>query len=105
MNRKNFLSSIMPLTATLHAPAGRLQDSSPEHLPIIPPYLDKGAAIGIACPADYITREEIQPAVSKLKEWGFEVVIGNTIGKKDFNFGGTDEERLKDLQMMMDDEN
>ena len=27
----------------------------------------------------------------------------STIGKKDFTFGGTDEERLKDLQQMLDD--
>src|SRR4051794_12988527 len=101
MNRKNFISSIVPLAATLHEGAVRPQDSRPGAQPIIPPYLDKGATIGIACPADYITHDEIQPAIKKLKEWGFNIVIGNTIGKKDFNFGGTDEERLNDLQAML----
>ncbi|MEI9957195.1 MAG: LD-carboxypeptidase [Ferruginibacter sp.] len=38
-----------------------------------------------------------------MKEWGFEIKIGNTVGKKDFTFGGTDEERLQDLQQMLDD--
>ncbi|MFI5221514.1 MAG: DUF2851 family protein, partial [Bacteroidia bacterium] len=31
------------------------------------------------------------------------IKIGDTIGKKDFTFAGTDEERLKDLQQMLND--
>lgn len=69
----------------------------------MPPYLKKGDTIGIACPAGYISLEDIQPAVSKIKEWGFEVKIGNTVGKKDFTYGGTDKERLDDFQQMLDD--
>jgi len=68
-----------------------------------PAYLKKGDLIGITCPAGYITADDIQPAVSKLKEWGFEVKAGDAIGKRDFTFGGTDEERMKDLQQMLDD--
>lgn len=59
--------------------------------------------IGITSPAGPITPEEIQPALSVLESWGFRFKIGNTIGKRDFNFGGTDEERLRDLQQMLDD--
>ena len=47
--------------------------------------------------------EEIQPALLKLAEWGFKTKIGTTVGKKDFIYGGTDEERLQDLQQMLDD--
>ncbi|MEI9934032.1 MAG: LD-carboxypeptidase [Ferruginibacter sp.] len=36
---------------------------------------------------------------------GFDVKIGSTIGKKDFTFGGTDQERLNDFQQMLDDKN
>ena len=39
-----------------------------------------------------------------MKEWGFEIRIGSTVGLKDFTFAGTDEERLKDLQQMLDDD-
>ncbi|MES2850479.1 MAG: LD-carboxypeptidase [Bacteroidota bacterium] len=70
---------------------------------MIPAYLKKGDTIGISCPAGYITLEDVQPAISKLKEWGFAVKTGDTVGKKDFTFGGTDEERLKDFQQMLDD--
>ena len=62
-----------------------------------------GDTIGITCPAGYITREEIAPSIIQMKSWGFNVVIGNTVDKKDFTFGGTDEERLADLQQMLDD--
>jgi muramoyltetrapeptide carboxypeptidase len=39
-----------------------------------------------------------------MKEWGFEIKIGNTVGAKDFSFAGTDEERIKDFQNMIDDD-
>ena len=39
-----------------------------------------------------------------MQGWGFKIKIGATIGKKDFTFGGTDEERLADLQQMLDDD-
>ena len=103
MKRKDFLSSIVPLAATLTAVAkGKTVIDS--DLPItIPPYLKPGDMIGICCPAGFITPEDIQPALLKLKEWGFNTKIGETIGKKDFTYGGTDEERVKDLQQMLDD--
>src|SRR5205085_7856001 len=59
----------------------------------------------ITSPAGYITIEELAPALNKLKEWGFECRIGNTIGKRDFTFGGTDEERRADMQQLLDDKN
>ena len=38
-----------------------------------------------------------------MKSWGFDLRIGKTVGKRDFIFGGTDAERLSDLQQMLDD--
>ena len=103
MNRKYFLSSIIPLGATLSAIAGQKNIEEPDALLKTPPYLKKGDVIGITCPAGYITLEEIQPAINKIKEWGFEIKLGNTIGKKDFTYGGTDAQRLEDFQQMLDD--
>jgi muramoyltetrapeptide carboxypeptidase len=70
---------------------------------IIPPYLKTGDTIGITCPSGFSTLEDIQPAVQMLQQWGYQVKIGNTIGKRDFTFGGTDAERTADFQMMLDD--
>ena len=39
-----------------------------------------------------------------MENWGFKIRIGDTVGKKDFTFGGTDEERAKDFQQMLDDD-
>ncbi len=103
MNRKYFLSSIIPLGAVLTATAKAIEE--PDAPAKIAPYLKKGDTIGITCPAGFITLEDIQPAVTKIKEWGFEIKLGTTVGKKDFTFGGTDEERLQDFQQMLDDKN
>jgi len=49
--------------------------------------------------------ERIVPCVNTLKSWGFRVKIGKTVGGVSSNyFSGTDEERLEDLQEMLDDE-
>ena len=103
MKRKDFLSSVFPLTAgfTFMTKGNILIE--PEKPITIAPYLKTGDMIGIFCPAGYITLPDIEPALLKLKEWGFTAKIGDSIGKKDFTFGGTDEERAKDLQQMLDD--
>lgn len=107
MDRKNFIATLLPLTAISHVPSMAASFGAMA-LPVtkkIPPYLVKGDTIGITCPAGYITAEEIEPAVNTLKEWGYAVQIGNTVGKKDFTFGGTDTERKNDLQQLLDDKN
>lgn len=103
MNRKSFISSIIPLGATFRDTAPGDEVNDPDVNPVIPAYLKKGDTVGITCPAGYITLEDIQPAINKLREWGFEISIGSTVGKKDFTFGGTDNERLNDFQLMLDD--
>lgn len=103
MNRKRFLSSVIPLAAIFNSSASTTIVDEADMAAKIPSYLKKGDIIGITCPAGFIILEDIQPAITKLKEWGFEIKIGSTVGKKDFTFGGTDEERLKDFQQMLDD--
>jgi muramoyltetrapeptide carboxypeptidase len=106
MKRKDFLSSIIPLGAVFSEMASGKQHFDELDVPVkIPSYLEKGDVIGICCIAGYITLEDTQPSINKMKEWGFEIKLGDTIGKKDFTFGGTDEERLNDLQQMLDDKN
>lgn len=106
MNRKNFLSSILPLAASFSDTSiveRNLIEATTTA--IIPPYLKKGDTIGITCPAGYISIEAIQPAIAKLKEWGFQIKVGDTVGKRDNSFGGTDAERLQDFQSMLNDNN
>jgi len=71
--------------------------------PVVPRHLKPGDTIGITCPAGTIAEKEIQPALLQMMEWGLHVKVGDTVGKKDFTFGGTDEERARDFQQMIDD--
>jgi muramoyltetrapeptide carboxypeptidase len=105
MNRKNFIRSSALAMAALGTKSSLASgDAGNEISKInIPPYLKPGDMIGIVAPAGYITREEIIPAAALLQQWGYKIRLGYTIGKRDYTFGGTDEERLHDIQMMLDD--
>ncbi|MEO6914707.1 MAG: LD-carboxypeptidase [Chitinophagaceae bacterium] len=71
----------------------------------IPPYLTKGDTIGMVCPAGYMSREKVEACMNSLQAAGYHVVLGNTVGgSSETYFSGTDEERLDDLQMMIDDD-
>jgi len=72
----------------------------------IPPYLKKGDMIGITCPAGYMAEAKAQTCIETLQSWGFQVMVGKTIGGRSKNyFSGTDEVRRDELQAMLDDEN
>ena len=113
MKRKDFFSSsasclaaaFLPSLAEFKTGQPQSRGSDPDHLPLIPSYLKKNDTIGITSPAGYVTLEELQPAVQLMQSWGYQVKIGETIGKKDYTFGGTDEERAGDFQQMLDDRN
>jgi muramoyltetrapeptide carboxypeptidase len=102
MERKSFIQmgslGLIPLAlrATLGPKKVKLK---------IPPYLKKGDAIGITCPAGYATKEDMAPAIVQLQQWGFIVLVGETVGKRNNTFGGTDEERAIDFQAMLDNDN
>lgn len=105
MNRKYFLSSL------IIAGAANLGFKSLKKIPDpfkevkIPAYLKAGDLIGITSPAGYITKDQIQPAVKLMESWGFKILIGSTIDKRDYSRGGTDTERAADLQQMLDNPN
>lgn len=109
MNRKYFLSSLIPaslLLSAFNSKAAVVTSLVEEPKKIkIPAYLQPGDTIGITCPAGYITQAEIEPSLIQFKRWGFNVAVGKTVGARDFTFGGTDQERLADLQQMLDDPN
>ncbi|MFT3844469.1 MAG: LD-carboxypeptidase [Lacibacter sp.] len=105
MKRKHFLQTVLPAGMVLYSPASlSLSGEEAETSPIIiPPYLKPGDTIGITSPAGYTTLKDIQPATDQIQSWGFKIKIGDTIGKRDFTFGGTDEERRTDFQQMIND--
>ena len=69
----------------------------------IPPYLKKGDTIGIVAPAGFMPIEKMQSCIETLDSWGYTVELGSTTHSDSVNyFSGTDEERLQDLQHMLD---
>lgn len=70
---------------------------------IRPSFLKAGDTIGITCPARKITLAEIQFAIDIFKSWDLNVHIGNTVGKEDNQYAGTDAARRDDLQRMIND--
>lgn len=71
----------------------------------IPPYLEKGDLVGVICPAGFMPMEKAQTCIDVLQDWGYKVKVGSTVGGDSNNyFSGSDEDRLQDFQMMLDDE-
>lgn len=69
----------------------------------IPSYLKKGDLIGITCPASYLDASKVKACVKTLHQWGFEVMLGKTVGSNSSNyFSADDESRLEELQAMLD---
>ncbi|HYE54119.1 MAG TPA: LD-carboxypeptidase [Chitinophagaceae bacterium] len=70
-----------------------------------PPSLKPGNTIGLVCPAGFMASEKVETCIRTLRQWGFNVKTGSTVGSHSDNyFSGTDEERLNDLQQMLDDD-
>ncbi len=103
MNRKHFIGSALASVIAIPSFSNKEVFNEEETVfPVLPKYLKAGDTIGITSPAGYITWEEIQPAITVLELWGYKVLVGDTIGKKDFTFGGTDDERTNDFQQLLD---
>jgi muramoyltetrapeptide carboxypeptidase len=104
MKRKNFIQSSLGVLTVSYLPVlPKFSGGEDDTLFVSPAFLKTGDIIGITAPAGYITTEEIQSAVKKMESWGYKIKTGETIDKRDFTFGGTDEERAKDFQQMLDD--
>ena len=72
----------------------------------LPPYLKKGNTIGITCPAGYMAAEKAQTCITVLQQWGYQVMVGKTLGSNSANyFSASDEDRRDELQAMLDDNN
>jgi len=69
------------------------------------PYLKPGDTVAIVSTARKITKQELQPALNLIKQWGLNCVLGRTIGSKFHQFAGDDKLRTEDLQHLLDDPN
>jgi muramoyltetrapeptide carboxypeptidase len=72
---------------------------------ITPPFLSNNDTVGIAAPARKIAKEELQPAIDLLKSWDLEVVLASNIYDASDQYAGTDEQRIKGFQELLDNDN
>jgi len=70
---------------------------------IIPPYLQPGDEVAILSPASFPPTENWKQGVAVLESWGLRVRNAPHYLSRHFGLGGTDAERLTDLQQMLDD--
>ena len=68
-----------------------------------PPYIKPGSKIRIISPAGKVDRKYVLPAVQWLDKQGYNVELGKHVFARYFQFAGTDEQRLEDLQTALDD--
>lgn len=67
-----------------------------------PTVLNKGDKIGLVAPAGKINRQKIITAKTVLESLGYEVILGEHVFDEHHIFAGTDENRAKDFQFMLD---
>jgi muramoyltetrapeptide carboxypeptidase len=70
---------------------------------IIPPYLQPGDEVAILSPASFPPTDNWKMGVEVLESWGLRVRNAPNYLSRHFGLGGTDAERLSDLQQMLDD--
>ena len=68
-----------------------------------PSFLQPGDRIGVCCPSSKIDYPAALYACDVLRSWGFSVQMGKTVQGHFHNFSATDDQRLEDLQQMLDD--
>lgn len=63
-----------------------------------------GDKIAVVCPAGFMPTLKAKACINTFKKWGYKVVLGKTLGGKSKNyFSGTEEQRLQDFQIQLDD--
>lgn len=71
---------------------------------IRPPFLHAGDKIGIVAPGRKVSAADVDPAVELFTSWPLEVVLAKNLFSTDHSYlAGTDDQRLADLQAMLDD--
>ncbi len=68
-----------------------------------PAPLKHGDLVTIISTARKISKEEVAPAVKKLKDWGLRVRLGENLFAEHHQYAGTDEQRAADFQAAADD--
>jgi muramoyltetrapeptide carboxypeptidase len=70
-----------------------------------PPFLKNGSRVGVLAMASRLEYDSLANGFKIMhNDWGLEIVEGQTLKSSYHQFAGTDQERLEDLQTMLDDD-
>ena len=72
---------------------------------ITPPYLKKGDTVAIVATARKHIDDDLKTTKEFLENWGLKVIVGSSIGLDQNQLAGTDEDRAKDFQEQLDNQN
>jgi muramoyltetrapeptide carboxypeptidase len=70
---------------------------------IVPPFLEPGAAIGIASPASPADRKPLEAGLAILRQWGYAPRLGRRGIRKKRYLAGSDAERAEELMELFQD--
>lgn len=70
---------------------------------IIPSYLKPGDRIRIVSPAGKVQKDKVLPGIELLMDNGYEVLIGQHMFDQHFQYAGSDQQRISDLQEAIND--
>jgi muramoyltetrapeptide carboxypeptidase len=73
-------------------------------LQVIPPFLRDGDSIGIVATARWVDDAVVAIAINTFQKAGFRVKCSPLVTRKNFQLAGSHEERVKELQQFLDDE-
>ena len=68
----------------------------------IPPRLKIGDTVAVVATARVVNYDSVEAGIKILMGWGLKVVLGKALYRSNQLFAGTDQERLKDLQEVLD---
>ena len=67
---------------------------------LTPAFLKEEDTIGIISTARKISKEELEPSIQMIEQFGFKVLLGSHLFNQDHQFSGSDQERVNDLHEM-----
>ncbi|WP_247231856.1 LD-carboxypeptidase [Telluribacter sp. SYSU D00476] len=71
---------------------------------IVPPFLQPGDTVGVLAPASRVSYDDVKPGLAVLRDqWNLNVIEGQSLTSSYYQYSGTDDLRLHDLQTMLDD--
>ncbi len=105
ITRRNFVAASAPLLAMTQVSCQSMMTRTQSTTAKSPKAIHPGDTVGLICPASPITKERVERSADYLKQRGYQVCLGIHLTEEFLcDLSGTDEERLADLNGMIQDE-